>query len=137
MNRGKLFEETKNINYVGTPTSLHNYFPYSVLRFTSEQLILSHPLSLSRQQNGPFPAPARETKAAGHAYQLCQPANGRTDRTEETRIKGGLSEPHHQSEGVLCQTHIKKQQPSNTSAMKQRQTARPRCLVDHGTPRLR
>jgi len=42
---------------------------------------------------------------------------------------------NHQSEGVLCQTQIKKQ-PSNTSARKQRQTARPRCLVDRGTPLL-
>ena len=72
---------------------LHNFLLCSVLRSTSEQRSLSHPLSLSHQQNGPFVAPANETKSAGHAYQLCQPANGRTDRTEETRIKGGLSEP--------------------------------------------
>ena len=77
----------------------------SILRSTSELRSLLHPLSLSHQQNGPFVAPASETKSAGHAYQLCKPANGRTDRTEETRIKGGLSEPQIQSEGVLCQTH--------------------------------
>jgi hypothetical protein len=71
---------------------LHNVLLCSVLR-TSEQRFLSHPLSRSHQQNGPFLAPASETKSAGHAYQLCQPANGRTDRTEETRIKRGLSEP--------------------------------------------
>ena len=57
-------------------------------------------------------------------------------RTEETRIKQGLSEPHNQSEGILCQTQIKKKQPSKTSARKQSQTARPRCLVDRGTPLL-
>jgi hypothetical protein len=44
--------------------------------------------------------------------------------------------PHNQSEGVFCQTHIKKKQPSKTSARKQRQTARPRGLVDRGTPLL-
>jgi hypothetical protein len=75
--------------------------------------------------NGPFGAPASETKSAVHAYPLCQPANGRTDRTEETRINGGLSEPHHQSGRVVCQTQIKKKQPSNTSARKQHQTAWP------------
>jgi hypothetical protein len=48
--------------------------------------------AFSRQQNGPFVATTSETKSAGHAYQLCQPSNGRTDRTEEIRIKGGLSE---------------------------------------------
>ena len=115
---------------------LHNFLLCSVLRSTSEQRSLSHPLSLSHQQNGSFVAPASETKLAGHAYQLCQPANGRTDRTEETRIKRGLSEPQRESEGVLCQTQIKKKQPSNTSARKQRQIARPRCLVDRGTPLL-
>jgi hypothetical protein len=72
---------------------LHNFFLCSVLRSTSEQHSLSHPLSLSCQQNGPFKAPARQTKSAGHAYQLCQPTNGITDRTAQTRIKGGLSEP--------------------------------------------
>jgi len=53
-----------------------------------------------------------------------------------TRIKGGLSEPQSQSEGVLCHTPTMKKQPSNTSARKQRQTARRRCLVDRGTPLL-
>jgi hypothetical protein len=32
--------------------------------------------------------------------------------------------------------NIKKKQPTNTSARKQRQTVRPRCLVDRGTPLL-
>jgi len=57
-------------------------------------------------------------------------------RTEETRIKGGLSEPQSQSEGVFCQTQIKKKQQSNTSAKKQRQTAPPRYKVERGTPLL-
>jgi len=86
--------------------------------------------------NGPFGAPASKTNSAGHAYQLCQPTNNRTDWMAETRIKGGLSEPQNKSEGVLCQTQIKKKQPSNTSARKRRQTTRPRCLVDRGTPLL-
>jgi hypothetical protein len=66
----------------------------SVLRSTSEQRSVTLLLSLSRQQNGPFVAPASETKSAGHAYQLCKPSNGRTERTEGTSIKGGLPEPH-------------------------------------------
>jgi hypothetical protein len=115
---------------------LHNFFLCSVLRFASEQFSLLHLLSLSRQQNGPFGAPASETKSACHAYQHCQPTNNRTNWMAENRIKGGLSEPQIESEEVLCQTQIKKKQPSNTSARKERQTTRPRCLVDCGTPLL-
>jgi hypothetical protein len=44
--------------------------------------------------------------------------------------------PQNQLEGVFCQTQFKKNQPSKTSVRKQRQTARPWCLVDRGTPLL-
>jgi hypothetical protein len=88
--------------------------------------------AFSRQQNGPT---ASETKSAGHAYQLCQPSIGRTDRTEEIRIKGGLSELPS-SVGRSNLSDIKKKQSSKTPARRQRQTARPRGLVDRGKPLL-
>jgi hypothetical protein len=65
------------------------------------------------------------THPASHTYQLCQPTNDRPDKLAEIRIKGGQFVPQIISQKEYFVKHIKKKQPSNTSARKQRQTARP------------
>jgi hypothetical protein len=60
----------------------------------------------STRRAGLFGAPASETKSAGHAYQLCKPTNDRTDRTGETRIKCGLSEPQKSVIPVLFSLYV-------------------------------
>jgi hypothetical protein len=119
---------------VGTPTycttsssALFSASHQSSFLSCTRYLCLASKMALSGLQ---------QMRLAGHAYQLCQPTKNRTSSMAETRIKGGLSKPQIESEGVLCQTQIKKKQPSNTSARKQRQTARPQCFVDRGTPLL-
>jgi hypothetical protein len=82
-----------------------------------------------------FRAPARETKSAGHAYQLCQPTNAGPDKPAEIRIKGGQTEQQTvQSERSKLLDPSRRIRRSNTSKKKkQRRTARPQCLMDRGT----
>jgi hypothetical protein len=94
-------------------------------------------LSLSRQQNGPFLAPGSETKAAGHAYQLCQPSNGRTDRTEVGRTI--LSDTHQEQAAIQIiskeatpdRPATRPRGPRHTTVQPSRNSFRPGISTNH------